>query len=98
MKRFEYGRSLVESLRTDFHGKCPGFVSAGTIDVLASMKYAWLLLPWLLPAQNASFSLSTTAVLVGASSGNATVQLVASVPTAAWTATSNASWLHLSPP
>src|SRR5277367_1136113 len=61
------------------------------------MRYAWLLLPWLLAAQNASFTLSTSTVLVSAAPGNASVQLVASPPNAAWTATSNASWLHLAP-
>ena len=35
--------------------------------------------------------------MVGAAAGNASVQLVASPPTATWTAVSNASWLHLSP-
>ena len=55
------------------------------------------IVPWLLPAQNASFSLSTATVVVGAAAGNATVQLVASSPTAAWTAGSNASWLQLAP-
>ena len=62
------------------------------------MKYAALLLfPWVLPAQNASFSLSTANILVGAEAGNASVQLIASPPNATWTAASNASWLHLGP-
>src|ERR1035441_7799412 len=68
------------------------------IDGISRTKYAWLLLfPWLLPAQNASFNLSTATIVVGATAGNASVQLVASPPTAAWTAASNASWLQLAP-
>ncbi len=62
------------------------------------MKYAWLLIfPWLLSAQTANFALSTANLVVSAGGGSASVQLVASPPTAAWTASSNASWLHLSP-
>ena len=62
------------------------------------MKHAWLLLcPWLLPAQNASYALSTPTVVIGAAPGSASVQLVVSPPTATWTAASNAPWLQLSP-
>ena len=62
------------------------------------MKHAWLLLiPSLLPAQSGSFSLGTATVVAGATAGSASVELIASAPTAAWTATSNATWLHLPP-
>ena len=56
-----------------------------------------LLLPWLLPAQTGVFSLSTGAVVVGATAGNGSVELIASDPAAHWAASSNASWLHLAP-
>ncbi len=62
------------------------------------MKFAWLLVfAWLLPAQEASFTLSTTAVVVGATAGSGSVELVSSSPTAAWIAYSSATWLHVSP-
>ena len=62
------------------------------------MKHAWLLfLPWLMPAQTASFSVSTATVVVGAAAGSASVELLASAPTATWTAVSNTAWLHLPP-
>src|SRR5580658_6591160 len=62
------------------------------------MKYIWfLLLPCLLPAQNANFGLSTGVLVVGDAAGGASVQLVASIPGSAWTAASNATWLHLAP-
>ena len=62
------------------------------------MKYVWFLLfPWLLSAQSTSFNLSTATIVVGATNGNASVQLVASSPTAAWTAASNSTWLHIAP-
>jgi streptogramin lyase len=68
------------------------------IDWHSGMRYAWFLLfPWLLTAQDANFSLSTVTVVVGVAAGNASVQLVASPPTATWTAVSNASWLNLLP-
>jgi len=62
---------------------------------VSRIKYAWLLYPWILSAQNPTFSLSTATVVVGAAAGQASVQLVASPSTASWTAASNASWLHL---
>ena len=62
------------------------------------MKHAWLLLfPCLLPAQNASFSLATATIAIGATAGSASVELVASSPTAAWTAVSNVAWLVVAP-
>ena len=62
------------------------------------MKHLWLLLfPWLLPAQNASYTLSAPSVVIGATPGSASVQLAVSPPTATWTASSNAAWLQLSP-
>ena len=60
------------------------------------MNRAWLLLfPCLMPAQNVSFNLSTATVLVSAAAGESTVQLIAPSQSAAWTASSNSSWLHL---
>src|SRR5580700_8813167 len=62
------------------------------------MKYAWLVLsPWLLLGQTPSFNLATTTMVVSAAAGSASVQLAASLPTAAWTAASNAPWLQLAP-
>jgi hypothetical protein len=56
-----------------------------------------LLLPSILLAQGANFSLGTSAIVVGGAGGSASVELAAPSPTATWTAVSNAAWLHLAP-
>jgi len=56
-----------------------------------------LLLPSWLAAQGSGFVLGANSVLVGGASGNGTVQLAAPSPNATWTASSNASWLAVSP-
>ncbi|MGA3265934.1 MAG: BACON domain-containing carbohydrate-binding protein [Verrucomicrobiota bacterium] len=45
----------------------------------------------------ATYSLGTYAILVGPSAGNSSVVLAVSPATGAWTAVTNASWLHLGP-
>ena len=58
-------------------------------------RYAWLLLlPSLLPAQSGPFRLGSATIVAGPAAGNGSVELVASSG-AAWTAASNAPWLHV---
>ena len=60
------------------------------------MRYTLLLLlPSVLAAQSGAFILGSGTTVVGPAAGSGSVQLVAASPTAAWTATSNASWLQL---
>jgi len=44
----------------------------------------------------ASFTLGRTSLVVGSPAGSNSVVLAASTPTSSWTASSNATWLHLS--
>ena len=60
----------------------------------------FLALVWLAlsaEAQTTNFALGTTNLLVGSSAGSDSVVLAVTPATGAWTATSNATWLHLSP-
>jgi len=62
------------------------------------MRYGWIFwLPCSLAAQGGSFSLASQAVYVGSAPGLASVELTAPSAGASWTASSNASWLHLAP-
>ena len=62
------------------------------------MRYGWILwLPCSLAAQGGSFSLASQAIYVGSAPGLASAELTAPSASAIWTASSNASWLHLAP-
>jgi streptogramin lyase len=60
-----------------------------------SLWWLWLWLPCLAAAQSGSFRLGAGIALVSAAPGNASVELLAPSPTATWTVTSNAPWLHV---
>src|SRR5277367_5769924 len=57
---------------------------------------AWLALS-AAQAQISTYALGTTALLQGPAAGSNSVVLSATPATGAWTATTNAPWLHLSP-
>src|SRR5271157_1725448 len=56
---------------------------------------AWLVFN-AVPAQAATYTLGTTALLEGPTAGSDSVVLAASPASATWTNTANGSWLHLS--
>ena len=60
----------------------------------ALIVLAWLVLNWT-SSQAATYSLGTTALLEGPAVGSNSVVLAVNPATAAWTASTNATWLHL---
>jgi DNA-binding beta-propeller fold protein YncE len=68
---------------------------------LPSFGCVFLALLWLAfspaPAQAATYALGTTALLEGPTAGTDSIVLAVSPETAAWTATPNDTWLHLTP-
>jgi DNA-binding beta-propeller fold protein YncE len=61
------------------------------------LTLAWLALS-AAQAQTTNYALGTSALLVGPAAGSNSVVLAVAPNSATWTATTNAAWLHLSPP
>jgi sugar lactone lactonase YvrE len=78
---------------------CPNSFQLSLRDVSSSIRVLFIVALLILAprAQATSYTLGTTAIIVGPFAGSDSVTVAVTPLTDSWTATTNAPWLHLSP-